>query len=151
MLDIALVYDPTTRRADMAFTGRDFALDATPATPLIIAIGCERRALPADTLPDAVSDFLVPSTFVAQRGWWGDSLNPTGRFTGSRMWLLIRSKLNEAVRKQAEGYLAEACTRFSVDLGLAVQITVRILRPGLLGYRVRVGTTELAQQMALQS
>jgi phage gp46-like protein len=151
MLDIALIYDPETRCADMAFNGRDFVVDTTPATPLIISVGCERRARPDDVLPDAVSDFLKPSTFIAARGSPCDSLNPPGRLTGSRMWLLQRQKQTEAVRKAAETYLAEACDRFNTDLGLAVQITVRWLRPGMLGYRVRVGTTELALQMAVGS
>lgn len=151
MLDIALAYDPVARRADMVFGGRDFALDRTPATALIISVGCERRARDDDELPDAVSDFFNPSTLSSKRGWWGDSLNPAGRLTGSRMWLLQRQKHTEAVRRAAETYLAEACQRFDRDLGMAVQITVRWLADGILAYRVRVGSTELALQMALNA
>ncbi len=151
MLDIALHYDPVLRRADMAFNGRDFALDSTPATRLILSVGCERRARDDDDLPSATVNPAQPASLTEKRGWWGDSLNPAGRLTGSRMWLLQRQKQTEAVRRAAEGYLAEACDSISTDLGLSVEIVVRWLRPGFLGYRVRVGTTELALQMALSA
>jgi len=151
MLDFALVYDPVSRCADMAFNGRDFVLDATPATPLIMSIGCERRARNDDTLPDDITNPLAPSTLMAKRGWWGDSLNPPGRLTGSRTWLVQRAKATEITRKAVENYLAEATGWLSTDLGLNVQITVRWLSSTYLGYRVRVGSTELALQLALSS
>lgn len=151
MLDIALVYNPVTRVADMAFDGRDFVLDRTFATPLIMSVGCDRRAHDDDGLPDDNADFLNPSTLLSKRGWPGDSLNPKGRLTGSRMWLLVRQKHTEAARRAAESYLSEACDWLNTDLGLAVQITVRWLSASLLGYRVRVGNTEMALQMALNA
>jgi phage gp46-like protein len=147
MLDIALVYDPVSRVADLAFNGRDFVLDRTPATPLIMSVGCSRRAHDDDVLPDDNADFLAPASVMSRRGWPGDSLNPLGRLTGSRMWLLVRQKHTEAVRRAAESYLAEACDWLNTDLGLPVQITVRWLASSLLGYRVRVGKVEMALQM----
>ena len=149
MLDIALQFDATSRRCDVLFNGRDFALDRTAATPVLIALGSDRRARSDDELPQPDGDALAPLTLSGRRGWWGDALDVNGRRIGSRLWLLVRKKDTEATRKLAETILAEALKRIEIDLALPVEITVQRVRPGLLGYRVRVGTTTVSLQQGL--
>ena len=61
LMDLRLVYNPATHRCDHAFNGSDYQWDFGPVTPVLIALGCERRARPDDALPDAQGDFYSPS------------------------------------------------------------------------------------------
>ncbi len=51
--DLALAYDPARHQCDLVYDGSDFVLDSTPATPMLMALLCRRRAQPADTVPVA--------------------------------------------------------------------------------------------------
>lgn len=141
MLDIALRPDGS-RRLDLAVEGRDLVLDRTPATSMLLAVGCERRALPDDTLPGAPA----PAGFGDRRGWVGDALDARGRRLGSRLWLLGRAKQTEETRRRAERYAAEALARLRAELGLAVSVQAAWVRRGVLALTCRAGGTDVVVQ-----
>lgn len=149
MVDIALAYDPVRRGCDVVFNGTDFALDATPASAMLMSVCADRRAKPDDSLPSPVDDWATPNSFTARRGYPGDALDPAGALTGSRMWLLERRLADEQTRVDAENYLAEACGWLETVRNLAVQITVRWVAPQILGFRVVAGNTALQLRKAL--
>lgn len=153
MLDIAVVYDPVLHRCDLAFNGRDFALDATPASLMLISLGSDRRAHTDDVLPDALSEINPsnPGTLMARRGSPGDALDPQGRLVGSRWWIYQRAKATEATRKGFESSTVEALGPAAAARKLALQVTVRWLRKGFLGVRARLGTTPVELQLSLQT
>ena len=81
---IALSYDQRRRRCDLAFSGRDFVLDTTPLTPVLISLGCDRRAHTDDVLPDAVTNNYAPQRLNARRGWCGDALDKASKASLTR-------------------------------------------------------------------
>lgn len=148
-IDRALTFDPTTRRCDRAFDGRDSVIDATPATALMLAVGLDRRARLDDTLPDTADDPDHPHRLDARRGWCGDCLDAQGRLTGSRMWLLRRRKQDEATRKLAENALREAVQTLADERGWPMTVAATWRAPGLLAWSVRVERVELALTQAV--
>ena len=123
--DLALAYDAVKGCSDLVWNGRDFALDDTPATPMLMALLARRRAHPTDTLPDAPpADPAAPASLLVRGGWPGDALDGQGRFTGSRLWLLWRAKQTEQTRRLAEDAAAEALGQVEDDTGLAIAVQV---------------------------
>lgn len=141
LMDIGLVYDPAKRRCDHAFNGTDLVLDFTPVTPALVALGCDRRARTDDELPDVGGDFYAPTLINPHRGTPIDALDPRGRLVGSRLWLLMRRKHDEATRRLAETAVAEALDPIAADTGLKVSIMVRWLQRNMLGIRAAIGKT----------
>jgi phage gp46-like protein len=145
VLDIALVWDPTREGCDLVWNGGDFALDTTPVTNMLMALGCDRRARPTDVLPEPGAGWSVPAPgqpvplVDLRRGWAGDALDAQGLRTGSRLWLLVRAKQTEQTRKLAEGAAAEALAQVQAMLGTPVQLAVRWVAPGMLGIRAISG------------
>ena len=137
-LGIALSYDARRRRCDLAFNGQDFVLDATIATPLLLSLGCDRRAHADDVLPDAVTDDYQPARLNARRGTPLDALDHQGQLFGSRWWLLRRRKQDEATRLLKESATAEALAWVEQP----VAITVRWVRRGVLGTLIQIGQQE---------
>lgn len=87
------------------------SFDRTLTSPLLIALGSDRRAAPDDTVPSlltALDGTAVP--LGARRGWVGDVLLADGQRLGSRLWLLERAKRDESTRLAAEDYVTEAVT-----------------------------------------
>ncbi len=148
-IDRALAYDPVTRQCDRVFDGVDCVLDATPVTPLLMAVGLDRRARADDALPDTVQDIALPHRLDIRRGWCGDALDPLARLVGSRMWLLRRRKQDEATRRLAESALKEAVEPLAEARGWPVTITVRWVRWGLLGWQVKAGRAVVAINQAV--
>lgn len=150
--DIALAYDPAHRPCDAVFNGRDFALDATPASAALFSLFADRRAWADDPIVDAVPDWSNPSTMVARRGWCGDFLSPNGGLTGSRLWLLGRRHATERTRKDAEGYVTKALAWLQTARNYAIQLTVRYalnMPTPTLVIQVRVGRTQIQLNRAL--
>lgn len=139
MLDIALQYDAAARRFDVAVSGRDLVLDTTPATAMLLSLGCDRRARPDDVLPMAPE---APG-FGDRRGWVGDALDGRGRRLGSRLWLLSRAKQSDLTRQRAEQHAAEALGGLA-DRGFAVSASAEWLRRGVLRLTATAGTTRVA-------
>ncbi|WP_282803061.1 phage GP46 family protein [Bombella apis] len=87
------------------------SFDRTLTSPLLIALGSDRRAAPDDTVPSlltAPDGTAVP--LGARRGWVGDVLLADGQRLGSRLWLLERARRAESTRLAAEDYANEAVT-----------------------------------------
>lgn len=148
-IDRALAFDPVTRRGDRAFNGRDCVIDATPVTPLLLAVGLDRRARLDDTLPDTVSDLDRPHRLDERRGWCGDALDRQARLTGSRMWLLKRRKHDEPTRRLAENALQEAVQTLADTRNWPMTVTVRWHAPGVLAWSVRVDRVDLSLTQAV--
>lgn len=138
LCDLRLVYNPVTRRCDHAFNGTDFELDFSPVTPLLLALGCERRAWPDDELPDAQSDVYAPTSMNPRRGWQGDALDARGRRIGSRLWLLQRRKHDELTRRLGATAIEEALNDFATANRLALSVGVRWVARNVLGMKIGV-------------
>jgi phage gp46-like protein len=143
LMDLRLVYDPATRRCDHVFNGSDYEWDFGPETPVLIALGCERRARPDDGLPDAQSDFYSPSAINPKRGFAGDALDPKGRLTGSRLWLFQRRKQDEPTRRGVESAIGEALGDFANENNFSIGVLVRWLRHNFLGIKVSVAGVKI--------
>jgi phage gp46-like protein len=138
-LDCALVYDPTTRRADLELgEDGDLLLDETPITPMLISIGTDRRAEPDDELPDGVDALNASTSFVTRRGWSGDALDPLGRRIGWRGWLLNRAKQTEMTRRFCEIWAGEALAWAGLELGRPAEISATWLRRRVLKLRCMI-------------
>lgn len=148
-IDRALAFDPTTRRCDRAFDGRDCVIDATPATPLMLAVGLDRRARLDDDLPDTIPDEDRPHRLDGRRGWCGDALDAQGRLTGSRMWLIRRRKQDEPTRKLAENALKEAVQDLADARGWLMTVAARWYQPGVLAWSVKAHRVEIALTQAV--
>ncbi|AJY48207.1 hypothetical protein TM49_13580 [Martelella endophytica] len=108
--DVALILDQDARACDISLgADGDLVIDTTPATPMLMSIGLDARALAGDTLPDGRSQWSAnPSSFLERRGSAGDALDIDGRFSGSRLWELSRNKQTEETRLLAEYFAAES-------------------------------------------
>ncbi len=136
--DLALVYDPATRRCDLAIGGDgDLVVDDTPITPVLLSIGLDRRAAEDDPLPAGRTEFTT-DYYMERRGWAGDALDPKGERVGSRLWLLDRAKETETTRLLVAHWLDEALAWAAVDTGRPAEIEVAWVRPQTLGYRILV-------------
>lgn len=143
-LDLALIFDPVTRSADLALgEDGDLVLDDTPATPMLISIGSDRRARPDDELPTGIDDLNAPSSFVSRRGWSGDALDAQGRLIGSRLWLLDRAKETDLTRRFAEGWALESLDWMAVETGTAAEVTATWMRRGVLSLVASYGGTRI--------
>lgn len=149
-LDFALRYDAARGCCDMVFDGHDLVLDRTPVTPMLIALGTDRRARADDELPNPETDRLHPITLMGRGGWPGDALDGRARRIGSRLWLLVRQKQTELVRQLAENMVVEALMILETERGQAVRVTVRWVGQNRLGILAQVGATLLRLQQAIQ-
>lgn len=142
--DFALVYDPVTRRCDLALgDDGDLVVDDTSITPVLLSIGLDRRAAPDDPLPAGRTDRLTAS-FSERRGWAGDGLDGRGERVGSRLWLLDRAKQTETTRLLFQFWIEEALAWAQRDTGRPAEIDVSWVRPQTLGYRVQVTDAALS-------
>jgi phage gp46-like protein len=100
---------------DLVMTAGDLALDDGLNTAILLSLFSDRRAEPADELPE-------PSG--SRRGWWGDVLAADGRDRlGSRLWLLTRRKQTPETRKLFEEFTKEALA-WLIDDGVAIRVDV---------------------------
>ena len=118
--DIALAWDASSRRFDVAVTNGDLVLDATPLTPMALAVLQDRRARSDDTLPAEAIDPAAPPSLRLRRGTALDAVTVTP--AGSRLWLLQRAKASEATRLLA----VEAAGESLADIGATYARTVTI-------------------------
>jgi phage gp46-like protein len=125
-VDLALQFDGTRFATDVTIgPDGDLVLDDTPATPVLMSLGLDRRALPEDELPTGRSPTNMPQALVERRGWAGDALDHAGRLAGSRLWLLDRAKQTEETRRLAEIYARESLSWLSAEYGISPTIEVR--------------------------
>lgn len=147
-LDAALVFDPSTRRADLVLgEDGDLLLDETPATPMLISLGTDRRAEPDDDLPSGVDALNASTSFVARRGWVGDALDSRGRRIGCRIWLLDRAKQTETTRRFCILWAEEALAWAGEELERPAQVTAEWVRRGTLALRSVVDGTAVERRL----
>ncbi|AVO53642.1 phage GP46 family protein [Ectopseudomonas mendocina] len=121
-MDVALLYDTKAKAFDLAIANGDLARDESLETAVLLSLYTDRRALPADQLPDGGND---------RRGWWADAY--ADRPYGSRLWLLWREKEMDSVLRRAEEYAREALTWLTEDgIASAVEVEAIHLRRGVL-------------------
>ena len=65
----------------------------------------------------------LPPGHTWRRGWWGDDVEDEPDSTGSKLWLLRRSKATPEVLVRARGYVREALQWLIRD-GVAVELDV---------------------------
>lgn len=137
--DLALSFDPVTRRVDLMLgEDGDLVLDLTPATPMLISMGSDRRARPDDVLPTGLTELNKPSSLVERRGWAGDALDAGGQRIGSRLWLLDRAKESELTRLMGEEWSKEAMAWAEEETGTAADVKVEWLRKDVLALEATV-------------
>lgn len=135
--DLKLTFDPAFA-CDFTIDGGDLALDTTPATPMLVSLGTDRRARADDRLPDGVSPISAPVRWSPRRGWVGDCLSRTGRRIGARLWLLSREHDDETTRMRAEAYAAEGLAWAKRDFAIDPEISATWVRTGILKLRAMI-------------
>jgi len=140
--DAALQYDPASKHCDYVIgDDGDLVLDFTPITPILMSIGLDRRADPDDELPVGRTKFLAPFSFSERRGSPCDALDPQGNVSGSKCWLLDRAKQTDSTKLLYEFWLNQSLAWAEPETGEPAEVDVQWLRPGMLGYRIRVEDT----------
>lgn len=147
--DLKLRFDGRGFTCDLEIVDGDLALDATPATPMLVSLGTDRRALPDDRLPDGAGPLTSPSSWTARRGWVGDCLSRAGRRIGSRLWQLCREHDDEATRRRADAYAREALAWARRDFDITPEIDVSWARAGLLQIRAYIDGRSVVLRRAL--
>jgi len=129
--DIEIFLDETG--ADFRLEGGDLAGDAGLVSDVIASLFSDARARPDDEIPDGSDD---------PRGWWAET--PGDPF-GSRLWLVLSSKLTENVLELARQYATEALA-WLVREEIAETVTVVATRGDLsrvdLEIRIDRGSAE---------
>lgn len=150
-LDCALVFDPTSRRADLVLgEDGDLLLDDTPATPMLISLGTDRRAEPDDELPTGIDALNAQTSFVSRRGWVGDALDAKGRKIGCRIWLLDRAKQTETTRLFCIFWAEESLAWAETEIGQAAEVTAEWLRRGMLALRCVIDGTVVERRIQVR-
>ncbi|QDH13804.1 hypothetical protein E3E12_05980 [Formicincola oecophyllae] len=122
------------------------ALDATLLSPLLIALGTDRRAETDDVLPLALTAPQgAAEPLGARRGWVGDVLLSNGERLGSRTWLLERAKRTPETARRAERYASEACQPIADYHGMEVTAQAAWAGRGVLRVGVQAGGVSLVQ------
>lgn len=143
--DLALTYDPESRRCDVTLgDDLDLLIDTTPVSSMLVSIGLDRRADVDDPLPEGRSQFLAPANFSERRGAIADAFEASGRHSGSKLWQLERAKETETTRLLCEFFLEEALDWAIEVTGKPAEIEVTWLRPEVLGFRTLVEDVALS-------
>jgi len=101
LADLALVWSNTTLSADVTIIDGDLASDRGLMTAVLMSLFTDRRAQNDDVPPSGDP--------TDRRGWWADEFAAVlGDLTGSRLWLLDRSKLTNGTVQLATEYVKEA-------------------------------------------
>ncbi|MFT8643493.1 MAG: phage GP46 family protein [Gluconacetobacter sp.] len=102
------------------------AIDRTVATPLLIALGTDRRADPDDVVPEMLA--APPGTvelLFARRGWVGDVLLPAAERYGTRAWLYTRGKATDGTRVAVADCTAQAVAPIAAYHGIEIETGAR--------------------------
>ncbi|MFA7942069.1 phage GP46 family protein [Pseudomonas brenneri] len=116
MSDITTTWIVETGTGDWSIAGGALASGNDLASAVLISLFTDRIADDADIPPDGGDD---------RRGWWGDADEDVP--IGSRLWLLDRSRLTQAVANTAKIYMSEALQWLLDDqVALSVMVTTAI-------------------------
>lgn len=123
------------------------AVDTTLATSASLALQCDRRAAPDDTLPNDIA--LLPAQsrgLLARRGWVGDMLNDA-RF-GSRLWLLARGKHDEMDRFLGAYYADECLNTIAQYWGVPVSVEADLAGRNALIITAQIGEVSVSRSVS---
>jgi phage gp46-like protein len=123
--DTSTIWNPGQLHGDWNLVGAQLQSGGDLETAFLISLFTDRVANIDDVIPDGTTD---------PRGWWADDQE---RPIGSRLWLLERVKLTNAVAARAKDYAAEAL-KWLIDDGVLVRIdiTTEIILSNQLRMRV---------------
>lgn len=127
--DIGLTWNNALLRADVSITNGDLTLDKGLDTAVTVSLFTDRQALPGDVIPDG----------GGPRGWWGNAYLPFQ--IGSRLWLLKRSVMTQAILNAAQDYAMEAL-QWMIDYGVAGSIAVVATATGLHSMNLAITITQ---------
>ncbi len=100
---------------DLTMDGALLAEDSGLKTAVVLSLFTDRLAENDDELPDGTTN---------RRGVWTDTFATVdGDLQGSRLWLLSRSKQQQAVVNKAMEY-AEEALKWLIDDGIAKEVNV---------------------------
>ncbi|RDB36709.1 phage GP46 family protein [Spirobacillus cienkowskii] len=91
MKDIAFFYDTEQRCFDLQCLGSEIQIEDSLRTAIALSLFTDAK----------VDEFELPRS-ETNRGFWADALD--NHETGSKLWLLLRSKRNSHVIKKTEEY-----------------------------------------------
>ncbi|WP_215762863.1 phage GP46 family protein [Acetobacter sp. P1H12_c] len=123
------------------------AVDTTLATSGLLALQCDRRADPDDTLPNEIA--LLPAQsggLLARRGWVGDILLDT-RF-GSRLWLLARGKYDETDRLLGAAYADECLVSIRAWWGVTATAMASLSGRSVLQIACQIGAVSVSRTVS---
>jgi phage gp46-like protein len=130
-MDIALTQVGTAGQLafDITLVDGYLAGDDGMRTAVIISLFSDARAADDDELPNPGGD---------RRGWWADTYAPIpGDVTGSKLWLLARSKNTPDVLAKAQQYARDALA-WLVEDGIASGIAAVASFPQLGWFSISV-------------
>lgn len=91
MKDIAFLYDTDQRCFDLQCLGSEIQIEDSLRTAIALSLFTDAK----------VDEFELPRG-ETNRGFWADALD--NHDTGSKLWLLLRSKSNSHIVKKTEEY-----------------------------------------------
>ena len=142
--DLALRPDASGRKCDLVISPAGLVLDGTPVSAMLFGLLCDRRARDDDSLPASMPDDpAAPASLGARGGWAGDALDKRGELTGSRLWLLARAKMPEALAS-APAMALEALKPGLTRRGYAVAVKATQAGPNRMRLAVNAGATTQA-------
>lgn len=116
MTDIRLNWDLETYSGDIGFAEYDLENEDGLASAVIMSIFTWRRANDSD------------ETDGDKKGWWGDSFAETENDKiGSRLWLLLRSKITQTTLLKIKEVVSESL-QWLIDDGVASNVVVNVIR-----------------------
>lgn len=127
---IVLAYNNVAQLADLVRNGGNIQTDAGLETAVLISYFTHRRADDDDDLPSPGD----------KRGWWGDAYpDEPGHKSGSRLWLLARSNLNQSTLNLAVQYAEESLQWMIADkVAISVQATAERIGQEIMGLGVEI-------------
>lgn len=102
---------------DLVASSSDLKTDDSLRTAVLISIFTDSRAS-IDELPNGETD---------QRGFWGDSLDESEGFLGSKLWLLDRGKITNNELERAKVFVEDSLKWLITDK-IARKISVSVSR-----------------------
>ena len=113
MTDLVLAWNNRLGAGDICVVGADLLAEDGLDTAILISLFTDAR----------VREDELPPGHTWRRGWWGDDVEDEPDITGSKLWVLRRSKATQEVLVRARGYIREALAWMIRD-GVAVSLNV---------------------------
>ncbi len=117
-MDLRFVNDTETNQFDLNIVNWDLEMDDGLETAILISLFSDTR-VESEELSAGDSEL---------RGFWGDAVdNPDQINTGSKLWLLERSKITDETLESARQYCIDAL-QWLLDDGVAGSLEVEVTR-----------------------